>query len=105
MKESHFFDQETLTPPRIEGEKIVFYYHDDNAKRVHLAGDFNNRNSSENQFFKNCDGLWHTEISNPSSGKYRYKFVIDGANWKEDTSNGMKEEDGLGGFNSILQIS
>jgi serine protease AprX len=104
LKEMHFFDHETLTPPRIEGEKIVFYYHDDNAKSVHLAGDFNNWNSTENQFFKNGDGLWHAEIINPSSGKYRYKFVIDGAIWKEDTSNGMKEEDGFGGFNSIFQI-
>ncbi len=105
LKEIHYFDHETLTPPRIEGEKIVFYYHDDNAKSVHLAGDFNNWSSSENQFFKNGDGLWHAEIPNPPSGKYRYKFVLDGAIWKEDASNGMKEEDGFDGFNSILQIS
>ncbi|NJM54006.1 MAG: hypothetical protein HC846_11835 [Blastocatellia bacterium] len=72
---------------------------------MHLAGDFNNWNSTENQFFKNGDGLWHAEIPVLTSGKYRYKFVIDGAIWKEDTSNGMKEEDGFGGFNSILQIS
>ncbi|NJM54007.1 MAG: S8 family peptidase, partial [Blastocatellia bacterium] len=25
LKESHFFDHETLTPPRIEGDKIVFF--------------------------------------------------------------------------------
>lgn len=104
VKETHFFNHETLTPPRIEGEKIVFYYHDDNAQTVHLSGDFNNWDSTENQFVKNGDGLWHTEISNLPSGKYRYKFVIDGINWKEDTSNGMKEEDNFGGFNSILII-
>lgn len=105
LKESHFFDYETLTPPRIEGEKIIFYYHDDNAESVHLAGDFNNWSSSENQFFKNGDGLWHAEIKNLPSNKYRYKFVVNSAIWKEDTSNGMKEEDGFGGFNSILQIT
>lgn len=104
LKEIHFFDHKTLTPPRIEGEKVVFYYHDDNARTVHLAGDFNNWNSSENQFFKNGDGLWHAEISNLSNGKYRYKFVIDSSIWVEDTSNGMKEEDSFGGFNSILVV-
>ena len=105
IKEMHFFDHETLTPPRIEGEKIVFFYHDDNANSVHLAGDFNNWSSSENQFIKNDVGLWCAEIKHLASGKYRYKFVIDGTIWKEDTSNGMKEEDSFGGFNSILHIS
>lgn len=105
INEMHFFDHETLTPPRIEGEKIVFFYHDDNAETVNLSGDFNNWNSTETQFFKNGDGLWHAEISIPTSGKYRYKFVINNTIWKEDTSNGMKEEDGFGGFNSILQIA
>ena len=101
----HFFDHETLTPPRIEGEKVVFFYHDDNAETVNLSGDFNNWDSSENKFFKNDDGLWHAEISIPMSGKYRYKFVINNAIWKEDPSNGIKEEDSFGGFNSILQIT
>lgn len=105
IKEMHFLDHETLTPRRVEGRKIVFVYHDDNAKTVHLVGDFNNWNSSENPFFKNDDGLWQAEISNPLTGKYRYKFMIDGTVWKEDASNGMKEEDGYSGFNSILMIS
>lgn len=104
LKETHFYDHETLTPPRIEGEKIVFYYHDDNAKSVHLSGDFNDWSSSENQFIKNGNGLWRTEIENLPNGKYLYKFVIDGNRWIEDTGNAMKEEDGFGGFNSILII-
>lgn len=105
LKETHFFDHETLSPRRIEGRNIYFLYHNDNAKTVHLVGDFNNWNPSENQFFKNEGGLWQVEITNPLTGKYRYKFIVDGANWKEDPANGMKEEDGYGGFNSILQIT
>ncbi len=105
LKETHFFDHQMLTPPRIEGEKIIFYYHDDNAETVHLAGDFNNWNSTEKQFFKNETGLWHAEIPSLPSGNYRYKFVIDGTIWKEDASNGMKKEDSFGGFNSILEIA
>lgn len=104
LKETHFFDYETLTPRRIEGRNIIFLFHDDNAKSIHLVGDFNNWIQSENQFFKNENGLWQTEISIPPAGKYRYKFIIDSKFWKEDTSNGIKEEDGYGGFNSILII-
>lgn len=104
LKETHFFDHKTLTPPRIEGEKIIFYFHDDNAETVNLAGDFNNWNSTENQFVKNGDGFWQTEILAPAKGKYKYKFIVNGHLWFEDTNNGMKEEDGLGGFNSILIV-
>lgn len=38
-------------------------------------------------------------------GRYRYKLLIDGAWWTEDTSHGLKEEDGFGGFHSILNIA
>jgi serine protease AprX len=104
LNENHFLDYGTLTPRPIEGGGIVFLYHDDNAKTIHLVGDFNNWIQSENQFFKNENGLWQTEISIPPAGKYRYKFIIDSKFWKEDASNGIKEEDGYGGFNSILII-
>ncbi len=105
ITEMHFFDPETLIPPRLEGEKIVFFYHDDNAETVNLSGDFNDWKTSANIFVKFADGLWRAEIPIIPSGKYRYKFVVNGERWLEDTSNGMKEEDGFGGFNSILQIS
>lgn len=104
LKETHFFEHEILTPPRIMDGKIVFCYHDDKAETVCLAGDFNNWNAAENRFYKNADGLWQAEISALPSGKYAYKFVIDNAIWKEDANNGMKEEDSFGGFNSLLQI-
>jgi serine protease AprX len=105
LKEIHFFDHETLTPPLIEGEKIVFYYHDDNAETVHLAGDFNNWRENEIELSKSPEGVWTAEIPNLPSGKYLYKFIINGAIWTEDRNNGMKQEDGFGGFNSILQIT
>jgi serine protease AprX len=104
-REIHFFDHEALLPPRVAGGKIGFSYHGDDARSVHLAGDFNNWNSTATRFSKTGDGLWQAEIAELPAGKYRYKFVIDSRTWKEDPSNGMKEEDGLGGFNSILYIT
>jgi serine protease AprX len=105
LRETHFFDHEALLPPRIAGGKIRFSYHDDDARSVHLAGDFNDWNSTATLFSKTGDGLWQTEIAELRAGKYYYKFVIDGQIWKEDPSNGMKAADGLGGFNSILEIT
>lgn len=38
-------------------------------------------------------------------GRYRDKLLIDGAWRTEDPSHGLKEEDGFGGFHSILNIA
>ncbi len=104
IKEMHFFGHKTLVSPNIEAGKIVFLHHDDNARSICLAGDFNDWNSSETSFTLGKNGIWRAEISSLAAGKYRYKFVVNGENWIEDRFNGMKDEDGYGGFNSILMI-
>jgi serine protease AprX len=103
--ETHFTEQEHYFPPRIERSRILFSYHDDDASEVTLCGDFNDWKPSANRCHKNGDGLWHTEITCQPAGKYRYKFLVDGTRWTEDPSHGLKEDDGLGGLNSILMIA
>lgn len=102
--ETHFLETKNYSPPRIENSKIVFCYHDDSAESVFLAGDFNDWNSNKTQFTKCSDGVWQAEINCQPSGKYRYKFLVNGERWTEDASHGLKEEDGYGGFNSVLLI-
>ena len=48
--------------------------------------------------------VWQAGIKILPPGKYRYKFVVDGTRWTEDASNGLKEPDGFGGFDSILHV-
>jgi 1,4-alpha-glucan branching enzyme len=91
-----------LHPPRIFGGRIVFRYHDDAAKSVGLAGDFNDWQTAE--LLRCNDGIWEAAIDCRPAGTYRYKFLVDGARWAEDPSHGLKEEDGFGGFNSVLLI-
>jgi serine protease AprX len=104
LRETHFLEVSHYRPPLVENEKIVFFYHDDAAEAVALAGDFNDWRAEETPFVKNDDGLWRAEISCLPSGKYTYKFLVNGDRWTEDASHGLKEEDGLGGFNSILLV-
>ena len=104
LRETHFFNHETYAPPRIEGKKIVFFYHDDTAQTVSLAGDFNDWKAGETNFAECADGIWRAEIPCLPGGKYLYKFVVNGNRWIEDASNGLKEADEFDGFNSILQI-
>ena len=86
---------------RVNG-KVLFAYHDDNAKSVAVAGEFNNWRPSLMR--KNHDGFWRVEISSPASGRYAYKFVVNRSNWVEDPRNGMKVMDSYGGFNSVLIV-
>jgi 1,4-alpha-glucan branching enzyme len=83
---------------------LIFSYHNDTARTVQLAGDFNQWKHAIN-FEKEKDGIWRLQLVVPAAGKYRYKFIVDGNQWVEDPGNGMKELDEYGGFNSILSCS
>ncbi|MGQ0543624.1 MAG: S8 family serine peptidase [Blastocatellia bacterium] len=104
LRETHFLNNEYLQPKLIDESRIIFYYHNDSAETVHLVGEFNEWGGQKFQFAKCLDGLWKVEIPCLPSGSYLYKFVVDGRYWAEDTNNRMKEPDGYGGFNSILNI-
>ena len=104
LRETHLLKAENYSEPRFEGDKIIFFYHNDTAENVYLSGDFNDWRKNEIQFVKKNDGIWRAEINSLPSGKYAYKFFVNNEFWTEDASHGLKEEDGFGGFNSILQI-
>jgi serine protease AprX len=104
LRETHFLAEENYAAPRVENGKIIFYYHDDSATEIFLAGDFNDWKPDEIGFTKSADGVWRAAINSLKSGKYRYKFYVAGRFWTEDASHGLKEEDGLGGFHSILIV-
>lgn len=104
QKEMHLLTHLDYTPPRVENGKILFSFHDDTAKTIYLAGDFNDWTAGKDVFIKQPNGIWQAEINCLSAGKYRYKFVVDEKHWTDDASNSMKEPDGFGGFNSILHI-
>jgi len=102
-REIHPLSAENFGPPRVESGRLVFFYHDDAAVSVALAGDFNGWKLSPLE--REEDGLWRAALELPAAGRYRYKFVVNGARWTEDPANGFKEHDGLGGLNSVLNIA
>jgi len=102
-REMHRLEHDHFQPPRVEAGKIMFFYHNDDAERVMLAGDFNNWNTAQIRFAK-TNGVWCAEIPAPQPGRYHYKFVVDGERWLDDPSNGLKAPDNYGGFNSVLNV-
>ena len=72
------------------------------AKEVYLAGEFNNWKLDENSRMEQDNGSWSKRI-NLNSGKYRYRFVIDGS-WSEDPNNPLKQVNPYGTMDSLLEV-
>lgn len=104
-REAHTHEKCDFNPPRVENGKLVFWYHNDSAESVSLAGDFNNWNPTATMFVRHSSGMWMLEMEIPQPGSYQYKLVIDGKLWLDDPSNGLKVADNHGGFNSVLNLT
>lgn len=102
--EIHTHEKCDFNAPRIENGKLVFWYHNDSAKSVSLAGEFNDWNPQAAFFARYQSGMWQAEIELLPAGSYEYKLVVDGQ-WLDDPSNGLKVTDNHGGFNSVLHIT
>lgn len=105
VREAHTHEECDFNAPRIENGKLVFWYHDDAAKQVSIAGDFNEWNPKQDCFDRHASGMWQAALPLPPPGTYQYKFVVDEWRWLDDPSNGLKAEDHHGGFNSVLHIA
>jgi serine protease AprX len=102
--ETHQWETMGCSPPRIENDMVLFFFHDDHADSVSLAGDFNGWDGTKTRLQRDEHGLWRTGFAAPSPGLYHYKFVVNGERWVEDPNNGMKAPDSYGGLNSVLII-
>jgi 1,4-alpha-glucan branching enzyme len=100
MGETHRLENQLV--PKLETSQVHFYFHDDQAENVSIAGDFNWWKPVS--LTRRSDRIWEGNIGRPVSGRYRYKFLVDKTRWSEDPSHGLKIEDEFGGFNSILVI-
>jgi len=75
------------------------------AKRVSIAGDFNNWSTGADPLFdREGRGMWSIVIP-LKAGRYEYKFLIDGTRWVPDPGNPKKVKDGFGAFNSVVEVA
>jgi serine protease AprX len=102
--EQHTLNIVGCNPPRVENGRLTFVFHDDAAKSVSVAGDFNGWDQLATPLKRNVTGLWSTEIVVTQKGRFEYKFIVNGQRWLEDPSNGMKTPDNHGGLNSLVVI-
>ena len=86
----------------VSGDGAVFRY-SGAANSVNLAGEFNSWSTSADPLTKGADGVW-TITKKLAPGRYAYKFVIDGTNWKEDPTAKETTDDGFGGKNAVVVV-
>jgi len=93
-------------PPIIKDGVVTFTYKEEeneHAKRVSVAGNFNNWEKEQYYMSKNLNGIWSTTIV-LTRGKYYYKFNVDGI-WKPDPQNPNQVDDGFDDYKSVLEIN
>ena len=73
------------------------------AKKVQIAGDFNNWQPQQTLMQPSKDGKWELALE-LAPGKYRYRMVVDGQ-WQQDPYNEKVETNPFGEYNSILEVN
>lgn len=90
------------TANRVKEKPIEFKLHAPGAKRVSVAGSFNNWNANTLSAKKDLSGNWKTRI-NLWPGKYEYKFFVDGA-WVDDPNCKSRIGNAFGTQNCVIEI-
>jgi chromosome partitioning protein len=72
------------------------------AKKVYVAGDFNDWKTDDSSMMKQVDGTWKLKV-NLVPGRYRYRFVKDGE-WIEDPSNSNHAMNPYGQMDSLIEV-
>ena len=103
LAERHRAAASRRTGPRFEDGELVVPLHDHTVSRVEMKGSWDGWGPGVSARPVE-PGLWEARLADLSAGMVAYKFVLDGGVWIDDPGNPRKSPDGLGGFNSVVEI-
>jgi len=86
----------------IEKRKVVFKVRAPGAKKVQLAGEFNNWDPNSHPMQKDDGGFWKVALR-LAPGKYQYKLLVDGF-WWEDIGEANTVRNRFGTLNKLLHV-
>jgi 1,4-alpha-glucan branching enzyme len=81
---------------------LTFILEASEAKKVFLAGDFNDWSPEKHPMRKDDNGTWKKRLI-LFPGNYEYKFLVDGQ-WKEDPRNNRRCPNCFGSYNSVIRL-
>lgn len=86
----------------IKSKAMEFKLFAPQAKRVYLAGSFNNWNTKSYPAKKDSQGNWSARI-NLKPGRYEYKFFVDGS-WVNDPRCNNFVTNSFGTQNCLIEV-
>jgi chromosome partitioning protein len=85
------------------GDEVIFSAKFAGAKKVLIAGDFNNWSPmSTPMITSDSPGVWVTKLPLPP-GRYRYRLIVDGQ-WMTDPNNQYVETNQFGELNNVIEV-
>ena len=83
-------------------KKFIFEYYSPMARKVHVAGTFNDWNLEACTLKKDRSGKWKIELSLPP-GRYEYRYLVDGV-WENDQRPIECIPNAFGSWNCVLTV-
>jgi chromosome partitioning protein len=86
------------------GDEVIFAAKFTDARKVLIAGDFNNWMPASTPMHANgAPGSWVTKLP-LAPGRYRYRLVVDGK-WITDPNNKYVETNQFGELNNVIEVA
>jgi 1,4-alpha-glucan branching enzyme len=82
--------------------EVDFAFRAPSAKKVCVAGTFNNWNPNSIPMKKEKDGTWKIKVK-LAAGKYEYKYVVDGT-WAQDVPCAESVRNSFGTYNCVIGV-
>jgi len=82
---------------------IPFTFAASSARKVSLAGDFNNWNPEDMPMYKGANGVWYLTVS-LTPGTHEYRFIADGV-WLDDPTAQQKITNPMGSENCVKIVA
>ncbi|MBW2732763.1 MAG: Beta-galactosidase C-terminal domain [Deltaproteobacteria bacterium] len=84
---------------------VLITYPKGSETSVELRGDFQANGWENGVALQDTGSQWETTLQLDNGLRFIYKFVINGTDWVADPVNSDTEPDGLGGVNSVWNVS
>lgn len=81
---------------------IPFVFPAPAARRVSLAGDFNNWDAEDMPMYKGSNGVWYLSVL-LTPGSHEYRFIADGV-WQDDPATEQRIANGFGSENCVKMV-
>ncbi len=82
---------------------VHFTFRCNTRRQVYIAGDFNDWDPQATPMIPDRTGLWHHTLK-LSPGTHEFRYYEEGGTWHTDYAACGVVRNGLGGFNSVVEV-